>query len=158
MTAYEKAVIKAFLNEAYGQLCAEVAGQTIIPGYFDTDSSYPKVGSSTGCKVRFTVMINGGVKVDDETWEGVKRCVINRYNKNKPFFNNRGIEYNPFLKKNRFIKNYPIQPISYIKPILTNDKELFVNVYIDEDITKPFDITFHESYPEPFPGQTVYLI
>ena len=46
MTAYEKAVIKAFLNEAYGQMVAEVDGQTIIPGYVDTDSpdnitSYP---------------------------------------------------------------------------------------------------------------------
>lgn len=42
MTAYEKAVIKAFLNEAFGQMAAEVDGQTIIPGYFDTDSSYPE--------------------------------------------------------------------------------------------------------------------
>ena len=41
MTAYEKAVIKAFLNEAFGQMAAEVDGQTIIPGYVDTDSSYP---------------------------------------------------------------------------------------------------------------------
>lgn len=41
MTAYEKEVIKAFLNEAFGQLSAEVDGQTIIPGYADTDSSYP---------------------------------------------------------------------------------------------------------------------
>lgn len=41
MTAYEKAVIKGFLNEAFGQLSAEVDGQTIIPGYVDTDSSYP---------------------------------------------------------------------------------------------------------------------
>ena len=39
MTAYEKAVIKAFLNEAFGQMAAEVDGQTIIPGYADTDSS-----------------------------------------------------------------------------------------------------------------------
>ena len=35
---YEKAVIKAFLNEVFGQLSAEVDGQTIIPGYSDTDS------------------------------------------------------------------------------------------------------------------------
>ena len=42
MTAYEKAVIKAFFNEVYGQMCAEVDGQTIIPGYADTDSSYPE--------------------------------------------------------------------------------------------------------------------
>ena len=42
MTAYEKEVIKAFLNEAFGQMAAEVDGQTIIPGYFDTDSSYPR--------------------------------------------------------------------------------------------------------------------
>lgn len=42
MTAYEKAVIKAFLNEAFGQMSAEVDGQTIIPGYADTDSSYPE--------------------------------------------------------------------------------------------------------------------
>lgn len=42
MTAYEKAVIKAFLNEAFGQMDAEVNGQTIIPGYFDTDSSNPQ--------------------------------------------------------------------------------------------------------------------
>lgn len=42
MTAYEKAVIKAFLNEAFGQMAAEVDGQTIIPGYADTDSSYPR--------------------------------------------------------------------------------------------------------------------
>ena len=41
MTAYEKEVIKAFLNEVFGQMSAEVDGQTIIPGYFDTDSSYP---------------------------------------------------------------------------------------------------------------------
>lgn len=46
MTAYEKAVIKAFLNEAFGQMSAEVDGQTIIPGYFDTDSSYPGNGAS----------------------------------------------------------------------------------------------------------------
>ena len=42
MTAYEKEVIKAFLNETFGQLSAEVDGQTLIPGYFDTDSSYPE--------------------------------------------------------------------------------------------------------------------
>lgn len=42
MTAYEKAVIKAFLNGVFGQMAAEVDGQTIIPGYFDTDSSYPE--------------------------------------------------------------------------------------------------------------------
>ena len=42
MTAYEKEVIKAFLNEAFGQMSAEVDGQTIIPGYFDMDSRYPR--------------------------------------------------------------------------------------------------------------------
>ena len=42
MTAYEKAVIKAFLNEAFGQMSAEVDGQTIIPRYFYTDTSYVK--------------------------------------------------------------------------------------------------------------------
>ena len=39
MTKYEIEVIKAFLNEAMRQLDAEVPGQTIIPGYADTDSS-----------------------------------------------------------------------------------------------------------------------
>ena len=45
MTAYEKEVIKAFLNEAFGQMSAEVDGQTIIPGYFDMDSSYHRSGA-----------------------------------------------------------------------------------------------------------------
>lgn len=79
MTAYEKAVIKAFLNEAYGQMSAEVDGQTIIPGYFDTDSSCPEVILSAVCTCRFAVMINGGEAVDKETLETVKRCVKNRY-------------------------------------------------------------------------------
>ena len=39
MTKYEIEVIKKFLNEAMRQLDAEVPGQTIIPGYADTDSS-----------------------------------------------------------------------------------------------------------------------
>lgn len=39
MTKYEIEVLKKFLNEALCQLDAEVPGQTIIPGYTDTDSS-----------------------------------------------------------------------------------------------------------------------
>ena len=39
MTKYEIEVIKKFLNEAMRQLDAEVPGQTIIPGYTDTDES-----------------------------------------------------------------------------------------------------------------------
>lgn len=39
MTKYEIEVLKKFLNEAMRQLDAEVPGQTIIPGYADTDSS-----------------------------------------------------------------------------------------------------------------------
>ena len=39
MTKYEIEVIKKFLNDAMRQLDAEVPGQTIIPGYADTDSS-----------------------------------------------------------------------------------------------------------------------
>lgn len=39
MTKYEIEVLKKFLNEAVRQLDAEVPGQTIIPGYTDTDES-----------------------------------------------------------------------------------------------------------------------
>lgn len=39
MTKYEIDVVKKWLNEAMRQLDAEVPGQTIIPGYADTDSS-----------------------------------------------------------------------------------------------------------------------
>ena len=39
MTKYEIEVVKKWLNEAMRQLDAEVPGQTIIPGYFDTDES-----------------------------------------------------------------------------------------------------------------------
>ena len=39
MTKYEIEVLKKFLNEAMRQLDAEVPGQTIIPGYADTDES-----------------------------------------------------------------------------------------------------------------------
>lgn len=39
MTKYEIEVLKKWLNEAMRQLDAEVPGQTIIPGYADTDGS-----------------------------------------------------------------------------------------------------------------------
>lgn len=39
MTKYEIEVLKKFLNEAIRQLDAEVLGETIIPGYADTDES-----------------------------------------------------------------------------------------------------------------------
>lgn len=126
MTKYEIEVLKKWLNEAMRQLDAEVDGQTIIPGYFDTDSSYPGRMKENGYGCGFTVMINGGVRVDNEKWESVKMCVLERYFR--------------------------------LKPVLPRDKELFVNVYISKDKTKPFDITFHTEFPEQFNGQTVYLI
>lgn len=128
MTAYEKAVIKAFLNEAFGQMSAEVDGQTIIPGYKDTDSSYPGRMTSNGYGCEFTVMINGGERVSRYTLDTVKFYVLKHYLKMKQKLPNA---------KNFFVEVY----IS---------KSFYMNKY--------YGISFHTEYPELLNGQTVYLI
>ncbi len=79
MTKYEIEVIKKFLNEAMRQLDAEVPGQTIIPGYADTDES--KVYS-----LGLTVSVNNGQLLDDDTWKWVKHGILERYERKKAHF------------------------------------------------------------------------
>ena len=128
MTAYEKEVIKAFLNEAFGQMAAEVDGQTIIPGYFDTDSSYPGCRTANGYGCYFTVMINGGERVSRHTLDTVKFYVLKHYLKMKQKLPNA---------KNFFVEVY---------------------ISTSFNMNKYYGISFHTEYPELLNGQTVYLI
>lgn len=128
MTAYEKAVIKAFLNEAFGQMSAEVDGRSIVPGYSDTDSSYPGRMTANGYGCKFTVMINGGERVSRYTLDEVKFYVLEHYLKIKQKLPNA---------KNFFVEVY-----------------ISKSFYMD----KYFGISFHTEYPELLNGQTVYFI
>lgn len=80
MTKYEIEVLKKWLNEAMRQLDAEVPGQTIIPGYTDTDSS--KVSDTLG----MTVSVNNGQSLDDDTWKWVKHGILEIYKRKKAKF------------------------------------------------------------------------